>query len=79
MNQQFLILLEELKKLNFPKDKYAVFGSGPLAIRNIRETFDLDVIVKQDLFNELWDKYPECIVDKPFRCLVINDIEFVEE
>jgi hypothetical protein len=30
MNKKFLILLEELKKLNFPKDKYAVFGGNQI-------------------------------------------------
>ncbi len=50
--------LEEIKKLNLPKDKFAVFGSGPLAIRNIREVRDVDIIVKDDLWVELKKKYP---------------------
>jgi len=79
MNQQFLILLEELKKLNFPKDKYAVFGSGPLAIRNIREAHDLDVIVTHDFFQELCNKYPKLVKFKPFHRIDINKIEIVEE
>ena len=41
--------LAELKKLNLPNDKYAVFGSGPLAIYGIRDSEDIDIIVKSEL------------------------------
>lgn len=50
--------LEELKKLNLPKDKFAVFGSGVLAIHGIRENKDIDLIVKKDLWRDLTKKYP---------------------
>ena len=46
-------LLKELEKLNLPKDKFAIFGSGPLAVRNLREANDLDLIVKDDLWEDL--------------------------
>ncbi len=49
--------LEELKKLNLPVDKFAVFGSGSMAIYGIRENGDLDIIVKMDLWNELVKKF----------------------
>jgi len=51
--------LAELKKLNLPNDKYAVFGSGPLAIRGIRNSKDIDIIVKLDLWNKLIKRYPQ--------------------
>jgi hypothetical protein len=79
MNQQFLILLEELKKLNLPLGQYAIFGSGILSALNIREASDLDIVVKSDIFEDLWNKYPECIADKPFRCLSINGIELFDK
>jgi len=41
--------LDELKSLNLPKDKFAIFGSGPLAIRNMRENKDIDIIVNREL------------------------------
>ena len=44
--------LEELKKLNLPVDQYAVFGSGPMAIRELRENEDIEILVKP----ELWEK-----------------------
>ncbi|MFW6014164.1 MAG: hypothetical protein ACOCQG_03225 [Candidatus Nanoarchaeia archaeon] len=43
--------------MNLPRDKFAVFGSGPLAMRSIRDVNDLDVIVKEDLWKELEKKY----------------------
>lgn len=49
--------LDELEKLNLPKDGFAIFGSGPLGVRSIRETNDLDIIVKQDLWEKLEKKY----------------------
>lgn len=51
-------LLEKLRKLNLPKDKFAVYGSGPLGVRGIREIKDLDLIVTSDLWKELVKKYP---------------------
>ena len=50
--------LAELKKLRFPADQYAVFGSGPIAIRGLRESNDIDIIVKPALWNKLCRKYP---------------------
>ena len=49
--------LQELKQLNLPADQFAVFGSGPLAIRNIRESNDIDLIVKEKLWQKLSQKY----------------------
>lgn len=42
-----------VKELNFPEGSYAVFGSGPLAIRGLREARDIDIIVTTELFNEI--------------------------
>ncbi len=52
MNNSFSIFLNQLKDLNLPKGKYAIFGSGPLGVRNIRDTHDLDIIICEDLFDE---------------------------
>jgi len=75
---EFDKLLSELKKLNLPKGKYAIFGSGPLAIRGLRDTNDLDVLVKSDIFEELKVKYPQDISKHPCNCLVIGNIEIGE-
>lgn len=49
----FTNFLSELKRLNLPVKQYAVFGSGPLAVRGIRDTNDLDIIVKPILWKKL--------------------------
>ena len=53
----FKDFLEELRKLKLPNDQYAIFGSGPLAVRDIREAEDLDIIVTEGLYKELESKY----------------------
>ncbi len=50
--------LTELKSLNLPVGKFAIFGSGPMAVRKIRQARDLDVIVKKDLWHNLVQKFP---------------------
>jgi hypothetical protein len=39
-------LFEALRKLDFPVGQYAIFGSAPMWIRGIRESDDLDIIVR---------------------------------
>lgn len=63
--------LDELRALKLPSNKFAVFGSGPLAIRGLRENRDLDVCVKADLFKELLKNYKS----KDGRSIVIGKIE----
>ncbi len=73
--------LDELKKLNLPKDKYAVFGSGPLAIRGLRENKDIDIIVKLDLWQRLKKKYPDKIKkteDDKAESIYIGNIQILE-
>lgn len=50
--------LDELRALNLPKGKFSIFGSGPLAIRNIRENQDIDILVTNELWDDLAKKYP---------------------
>lgn len=51
--------LSELKKLNLSNKEYAVFGSAPLAIRGIRESHDIDIVVKKELWEKLEGEYPQ--------------------
>jgi len=46
-----------IKKFDLPIGKYAITGSGPLGIRNLREIVDIDIIVNSELWNELATKY----------------------
>ena len=80
-NSKFLGKLEELKKLNLPKDRFAVFGSGPLAVRGMREANDIDIIALPDLFEELVKKYGEEKIKKGLanqRSIQAGDIEIWE-
>ena len=47
---------DELKKLNLPIGTYAIFSSGPLAVRNLRENNDLDIIVTKLFFEDAVDR-----------------------
>lgn len=49
--------LDELRDLGLSRGSYAVFGSGPLAIRGIRENRDLDVLVTPAEWEELSRKH----------------------
>lgn len=51
-------LLEEFALLNLPKDEYVLVGSAPLAIREIRDAQDLDILVSDKLWAELAQKRP---------------------
>lgn len=51
-------LLQQLEKLGLPREKFAVGGSGPLGIRGLRESADLDLIVTEDLWNRLSERFP---------------------
>ena len=66
--------LNELKTLDFPQDKFAIFGSGPMAIRGIRESHDIDIIVKYDLWDELEHKYPSALHQNP-TCLKLATLK----
>jgi len=48
MNELFI----KVKNLKFPAGKYAIFGSGPIAIRGLRKCKDIDIIVTEDVFND---------------------------
>jgi hypothetical protein len=56
----------ELKKLNFPPDKYLVIGGAALAGRNLKQTRDLDILVEKNFLEELrkdshWKYHPRII------------------
>lgn len=50
-------LFQRVKDLNLPLGEYAIFGSGPMGVRGIREMGDVDIIVTQ----KLWDNF----INKP--------------
>ena len=66
--------LDELKALNLPTGKFAIFGSGPMAVRGIRESQDLDILVRPDLWDSLVERYPASLHSNPV-CLKIGNVE----
>lgn len=46
-------ILEQVRGLHFPSGSYAVFGSGPLGVRGLREMNDADIIVTREVFETL--------------------------
>jgi hypothetical protein len=68
--------LEELKSLNLHSPEFAVFGSGPLAIRGIRENTDVDIIVTPPLWKKL---VKEHALDDAKRSLKIGNIEIFKD
>ncbi len=62
-------VITKVKSLNFPKGSYVVFGSAPLAVLDIREVRDIDLLVSQDLYegleNDGWKKVIKGPKDTP--------------
>lgn len=59
-------IFAELKKLNFPQEKYLVIGGASMAGRGLKQTKDLDLLLSRDLIEELrkdsnWQYHPRII------------------
>lgn len=48
-----LDIFSKVRDLNLPKGKYTIFGSGPLGIRKLRPSKDVDIVMTP----ELWYSY----------------------
>jgi hypothetical protein len=46
-------LFQKIRDFNFPVGQFAVFGSGPMCIRGLRECRDIDIILTEKLFARL--------------------------
>ncbi|MBN2478754.1 MAG: hypothetical protein JXA94_00845 [Parachlamydiales bacterium] len=65
--------IEQIKNLNLEPQKWAVCGSGPMAIRNLRKARDVDIIVKKTLWLKLIQNHK---IGGPRNNLIqIGDIE----
>ena len=74
MYTSFRLLLDELDKLWLEKWKYAIYWGWPLAIRGLRESNDIDVIVKTELMEMLEEKFWK-FYDSKFNCYIIWNLE----
>jgi hypothetical protein len=77
---------DEARALDLPLGEYAIFGSGPMVVRGIREGRDIDIIVTKSLFEKLRDRYAEYIHDEKLelgkielsaKCLDYSDGEIM--
>jgi hypothetical protein len=59
MKKKLNELLKKLRELDLPSGQYAIYGSGPMAVRRLRDAHDLDVVVKNKLYKKLRKKYKE--------------------
>ncbi len=75
---QFAKHMNGLRKLNLPRDEFAICGSGPLAVREIRDSHDIDIVVKKKLWEQLAKKYPVHQYDYERNFIQIRDIELSE-
>ena len=46
-------LYEEINKLNLPKDHFMIVGSGIMSLKGIRDSYDLDLVISEELFEQL--------------------------
>lgn len=46
-------IIQKIKELNIPNNKYVVICSGTMAVLGIREANDIDISVTEELFDEL--------------------------
>ena len=54
--------MDTLKELNIPKEDCVIYGSAPMVLRGLKEkNNDLDVLVKDSLWEKLSVKYPNNI------------------
>ena len=54
--------IDKLELLNIPKNDCVIYGSAPLVLRGLKgKNDDLDVLVKEDLWNKLKVDYPNNI------------------
>lgn len=54
--------LDKLEFMSIPKDEFVIYGSAPLVLRGLKEkNNDLDVLVKESLWDKLKVEYPNNI------------------
>jgi hypothetical protein len=75
-------LLTLIKSLNLPLGTYAAIGSAAMAVRNIREAHDLDIVVLPEVFAKMgsdWKHDDEFFTKWNRRRLIKGDIEMYQD
>lgn len=71
-------LFGELRALALPAGQYAVFGSGPMGVRGLRDIRDVDVIVGASLFAELSQRYVAHEGSPGLKKIQIGNVELLD-
>jgi len=72
-------LFKKLKEMNLPKGKFAIFASGPMVIRKLRESKKLEIIVTRDIFDEFRKKDDWSVKNELCEGLQKDNIEMYYE
>ena len=67
-------IIETVRALGLPSDKYAVFGSGLMDVLGLRSSNDIDIVVTRDLFRELYADDEWCEMKYPDDCFGLNHV-----
>jgi len=68
-------LLAELKELQLLIGEFALCGSAPMAARGLRDSHDLDIVVSENFYQILKQKYSEEKYQTTLGPLKINNLE----
>ncbi|MCA1832293.1 MAG: hypothetical protein ABR548_10390 [Actinomycetota bacterium] len=70
-------LLDQIPDLDLLEGNWAIFGSGPLAVRGLRDPRDLDVIVTEELWSQLTKRYNAHLHENGLSRIQVGDIEIL--
>ncbi|KKS03550.1 MAG: hypothetical protein UU64_C0002G0107 [candidate division WWE3 bacterium GW2011_GWF2_41_45] len=65
-------LLNEFDQIGLNIGEYVITGSGPLAVRNLREPHDIDILVLPEIWNKYKNMYP--VRSERFETIQIGNI-----
>ena len=68
-------LFNHINKINLNQREYSIFGSGPLSIRGLRKSNDIDIIVRAAIFENLKERNQVLITKSGFEVIKIGNIE----
>ncbi|MBI5220904.1 MAG: hypothetical protein HY978_03690 [Candidatus Liptonbacteria bacterium] len=62
-------IIAEIKKLDLPAGKYVVVGSGPMAVRGLKDAHDIDLVIAPEVFEHYraagWQVLPWTYANHP--------------
>ncbi len=70
-------IISILQKIGLDKDQFAVFGSGPMCVRGWRDFHDLDLLVKEGVFEQLRKDNEVAVAGSGDECIkkIVDGVE----